>query len=154
MYKRGDYSDRGAFSDYSCRGSFHSNASFRFHFYCFVDLVVFFTSSQTSLHWSFRLVTGYFHVQSGWCIASCFCIAYRNVLRLYFGAILIALFSLGTFAFYQSGIRMKSISIKIKISHPNCIFSSNPNFSLLQVLVFRLWPLKYLSRSILLGRLS
>ena len=29
------------------------------HFYCFVDLVVFFTSSETSLDWSHRLLAGY-----------------------------------------------------------------------------------------------
>ena len=33
--------------------------SFWFHFYCFVDSVVFFTSSGTSLQWSHKLLAGY-----------------------------------------------------------------------------------------------
>ena len=49
----------GGCSDYYCRGLFYSNVSFRFHFYCFVDSVVFFTSSETSLHWSHRFLAGY-----------------------------------------------------------------------------------------------
>ena len=50
----------GGYSDYYCRGLlFYSNVSFWFRFYCFVDSVVFFTSSETSSHWSYRLLTGY-----------------------------------------------------------------------------------------------
>ena len=44
------------YSDYSCRELFYSNVSFWFHFYYFVDSVVSFTSSETSLHWSHRLL--------------------------------------------------------------------------------------------------
>ena len=43
-WKKRDYSDRGGYSDYSCSGLFYSNISVSFHFYCFVDSVVFFTS--------------------------------------------------------------------------------------------------------------
>ena len=49
----------GDYSDHYFRGLFYSNVSFRFHFYCFVDSVVFFTSSETSLHWYHSLVAGY-----------------------------------------------------------------------------------------------
>ena len=45
-------------SDYSCTWLFHCNVSFWFHYYCFVDSAVFFTSSE-SLHWSHRLLVGY-----------------------------------------------------------------------------------------------
>ena len=34
------------YSDYYCRGLFYSSVSLWFHFYCFVDSVVFFTSSK------------------------------------------------------------------------------------------------------------
>ena len=47
------------YSDHSCGGLFHSNISFWFHFYWFLDSVVFFTSSETGLHRSFRLLVGY-----------------------------------------------------------------------------------------------
>ena len=47
----------------SCRVEVYSvekcNVSFWFLFYCFVDSVVFSTSSETSLHWSHRLVAGH-----------------------------------------------------------------------------------------------
>ena len=46
---------RGGYTDYYCRGLFYSNVSFWFHFYCFVDSVIFFTSSEISLHWFHRL---------------------------------------------------------------------------------------------------
>ena len=51
--------NRGCYSDYSCRGLFYSSVSVWFSFYCFVESVVFFTSSETSLHWSHRLSAGY-----------------------------------------------------------------------------------------------
>ena len=56
MDKREDYSDRGQ-SDYG--GLFCSNVSFWFHCWCFVDSVVFFTSSETILHWFHRRLTWY-----------------------------------------------------------------------------------------------
>ena len=47
--KRGDYLI-GGYSDYSCActGLLYFNASLLFHFYCFVDSVVFLTSSEKS----------------------------------------------------------------------------------------------------------
>ena len=54
----------GSYSDYYCRRQFYSNLSFRLHFYCFVDSVLFFTSSETSLGWSHRLLAGYFHCEA------------------------------------------------------------------------------------------
>ena len=44
MNKRGGY-------------SYYCNVCFWFHFYCFVDSALFFTSSEASLHWSHRLLT-------------------------------------------------------------------------------------------------
>ena len=55
---KGGYSDRG-YSDNHCKRPLYSMYSFWFHFYCFVDSVVFFTSSGTSLQWSHRLLAGY-----------------------------------------------------------------------------------------------
>ena len=54
----------GGYFDFSCRGPFYSDASISFDFYCFMDSVVFFTSSETGLHWSFRLLNGYLHIKS------------------------------------------------------------------------------------------
>ena len=49
----------GAYSDYYCRGLLCSLVSFWFHFSCFAYSVVFFTSSETSIHWSHRLLAEY-----------------------------------------------------------------------------------------------
>ena len=49
----------GGYSDYYCGGLFYADISVWFHFYSFVDLVVFFISSEISLHWSYRLLAGY-----------------------------------------------------------------------------------------------
>ena len=49
----------GGYPDYYCGGLLYSNVSFWFHFYCFVDLVDFFISSETSLHWPHSLLAGY-----------------------------------------------------------------------------------------------
>ena len=58
MDKRGATVIAG-YSDYYCRGLFYANAFFWFHFYSFVDSVVFFVSSEISLHWFYRLFAGY-----------------------------------------------------------------------------------------------
>ena len=39
---------RWGYPDYYCKGLFYSYVSLWFHFYCFVDSVVLFTSSETS----------------------------------------------------------------------------------------------------------
>ena len=51
----------GRYYDYYYRRLFYSNVSFWFHIYCFLGSVVFFTSSETSLHWSQRLLA--WHLQ-------------------------------------------------------------------------------------------
>ena len=57
----------GGYSDYVRRDIFFSNVSFWFYFYCFIviDSLGYFTSSKTSSHWNFILLTGYLHVQLG-----------------------------------------------------------------------------------------
>ena len=55
---------------------------FWYKLYCFEDSVVVSSSLETSSYWSFRLLTGYFHVKSDSCIARCSCITYGKVLRL------------------------------------------------------------------------
>ena len=67
---------KGGYSDYHCRGLFYSNVSFWFHFYCFVDSVVFFVSSVTSLRWSHRFLAGYLQckVRLMYCTALQYCI--------------------------------------------------------------------------------
>ena len=49
----------GDYSDYYFIGLFYTNVSFSFHLHCVRDSVVFFTSSETSLRWSHRLLAGY-----------------------------------------------------------------------------------------------
>ena len=84
----------GGYSDYYSGGLFYSNVSFWFHFYCFVDSVVFFTSSEASLHWSHRLLAGYLQCKVRLTHCKVFCIAYGKVSRLLlcFEAVLIASF--------------------------------------------------------------
>ena len=85
---------RGGHSDYSCRGLFYSKVSLWFHFYCFVDSVVLFISSETSLHWSQRLLVGYLQckVRLVHCKVPLYCMWKDFEASLCFGAILIALF--------------------------------------------------------------
>ena len=59
MPKSNKMDNRGGYSNYSCQELFHCNVSFWFQFYCFVNSVVFLTFLETSLHWSFKLLTGY-----------------------------------------------------------------------------------------------
>ena len=82
-----------------CRRSLYSNVSFWFHFYCFVDSVVFFTSSGTSLQWSHRLLAGYLQckVRLMHCMVGASVLHIRRgfeaiVLLLCFGAVLITSF--------------------------------------------------------------
>ena len=77
----------GGYSDYYCRGIFYSNVSFWFHFYCFVDSVVFFISSETSLH-----LVAYLQCQTD-ALQGAYVIHMERFWRLFlcFGAILIAL---------------------------------------------------------------
>ena len=49
----------GAILVYCCKMPLYSMYRFWFHFYCFVDSVAFFTSSETSLQLSHRLLAGY-----------------------------------------------------------------------------------------------
>ena len=88
------------YSDCSCRELIYSNVSFWFHFYCFVDSVVYFTSSETNLLWSHRLLAGYLQWKVR--LIHCKVLLYYiwKVLRLLcFGATLIA-------SFFSSQIRL------------------------------------------------
>ena len=66
--------------------------SFSFHFYCFVDSVVFFTSSRTNLQWSHRPLAGYLQckVRLVHCMVLCIVKGEVSRLLLCLGAILIA----------------------------------------------------------------
>ena len=99
LAKKSKNGSKGYYSDYYCKRPLYSMYLLGFIFTFFVDSVVFFTSSGTSLQWSHRLLAGYLqcgicNVKSDWCIAWFFCIEYKEVSRLLLclGAILIASF--------------------------------------------------------------
>ena len=68
---------------------------FGFSFQCFVDSLVFFTSSGTSSHWYFRLYAMYLYLKSDSCVLQVSSILHTErflMILLCFGAILMASF--------------------------------------------------------------
>ena len=72
----------GDYSDYYVIGLFYTNISFSFHLHRVRYSVVFFASSETSLHWSHRLLAGYMQCEVRLILQSALiCTAYSKVSR-------------------------------------------------------------------------
>ena len=86
--------------------------SFLFQFYSFVDSVVFFTSSGTSLQWSHRLLAGYLQCKvrmMHWMVLL-YCIWRGFEAIVILGVFWQPYFSLDTFALYHSGTSVKWVT--------------------------------------------